>query len=93
MSSVSPNLNGALLAEKRYFEYYLLGETVAEIEILAFSGGESFGSQAKIIIKNNKGISTGKDYPTLELALEVIVQLLEKEIKDEPFVLNAVKVY
>ncbi|MNO22854.1 hypothetical protein D3C76_126420 [compost metagenome] len=93
MTDVSPKLNGALLAEKSYYGYYLLGKTVAEIEILSFSGGESFGNQAKIIIKNNQSISTGKDYPTLELALDAIVQLLEKEIKDDPFVLNAIKVY
>ncbi|SHE59787.1 hypothetical protein SAMN02745133_00752 [Desulforamulus putei DSM 12395] len=73
---------------ERKFVYKTAHIDMAEIEILDF--GCSFANQAKIISGKlkGKGLSTTKMYNSIEEALNNIIDLIEDEIIEDPFVIK-----
>lgn len=70
-------LSGAVLYAVRMYTYKW-GQTYADIQVLDF--GTSFGSQA-VFRHNEKGLSSGRTFPTEQEALQDIVDLIEAELK------------
>jgi len=83
------NIEGALCYEVKTYRYTVAGRTMAEFEILLFENGQ-IGSQGKII-ESGEGFSPGKVYPTVEEAVQEIINMIERKIIDNDWVQKTIK--
>ncbi|MDR9795230.1 hypothetical protein Q4O60_01720 [Aeribacillus pallidus] len=86
----SSNIEGAVCYEVKTYRYVVAGRTMAEFEILIFENGQ-IGSQGKIL-RTGEGFSPAKIYPTIEDAVQEMINIIEEKISNDEWVRKTINV-